>query len=186
MAGQNGRESPLKDLGADIARYRREERNVLVSQGFWALFVFRLGRRAFLSKSVLLRRVLLFAFGIAKKIVEMATGITIPFSVRIGGGFFLPHFGCIFIHDNSVIGKECAVYQGVTIGARGSKSEAPRLGDFVNVGAGAKVLGAITIGDHVDIGANAVVLKDVPSDSIAVGVPARVLPRAADKPGVFA
>ncbi|NOU42967.1 MAG: serine acetyltransferase [Methyloglobulus sp.] len=85
----------------------------------------------------------------------------------------------IVIHGLSVIGDDCMIRQGVTIGNRhvDKPLEAPILGSRVNVGAGAKILGKIVIGDDVDIGANAVVIKDVPTNHIAVGVPAVNKPR---------
>ena len=80
-----------------------------------------------------------------------------------------------------MIGDDVTVRQGVTIGNRHLERplDVPRIGNRVNIGAGAKILGAVMIGDDVSIGANAVVLKDVPSNSTAVGVPAIVRPRRA-------
>jgi serine O-acetyltransferase len=139
--------------------------------------IHRMGRAARSTKPGALGRILTLPPLVLRKCFAILFGINIPFSVRIGGGFFLPHFGCIFIHDDSVIGRQCSIYQGVTLGAKGSKEGGPILGDGVNVGAGAKILGSVRIGDRVDVGANAVVLRDVPDDSLAVGVPATVKPR---------
>ena len=90
------------------------------------------------------------------------------------------HQGAVVIHGNSVIGDECVIRQGVTLGNRylDRHTEAPHLGRGVNVGAGAKILGAVHIGDGATIGANAVVLCDVPDGQTAVGIPAKVLPRS--------
>lgn len=80
---------------------------------------------------------------------------------------------------DAVIGDDVIIRQGVTIGLRRAGVRgAPRIGNRVDIGAGAKILGSIVIGDDVVIGANAVVLKDVPPEFIAVGIPARILPRA--------
>ena len=76
-----------------------------------------------------------------------------------------------------VIGDDCLIRQGVTIGAATKRHESPVLGDRVEVGAGAVIAGAITIGDDVVIGPNAVVMSDVPSGSIVASAPARVFPR---------
>jgi serine O-acetyltransferase len=77
-----------------------------------------------------------------------------------------------------VFGDDCVVRNGVTVGLRNTRKRgSPVIGSRVDIGAGAKILGSIRIGDDVAIGANAVVLIDVPPNSIAVGVPARVLPR---------
>ena len=78
-----------------------------------------------------------------------------------------------------MIGERCILRQGVTIGLRHVNDlVAPRLGNDVSIGAGAKILGRVVIGDHVDIGANAVVLTNVPSYSSAVGIPARIIPKS--------
>lgn len=79
-------------------------------------------------------------------------------------------------HPKAVIGEDCKIFQGVTIGSKWSKAsclgEAPRIGNNVMIGAGAVILGNITIGDDSIIGANAVVTHSIPKNSLAVGVPA--------------
>lgn len=94
--------------------------------------------------------------------------ITTP---RIGGGLFIQHGFSTFIAAES-IGENCWINQQVTIGYKGN-ARPPIIGDDVTITCGAKVLGPITIGDRVVIGANAVVVKDLPSDSVWGGVPAR-------------
>jgi serine O-acetyltransferase len=79
------------------------------------------------------------------------------------------------IHGRAVIGEGCHIDQNVTIGGTSKKYNVPMLGKNVYVGAGAKILGPIKIGDDVVIGANAVVLRDIPAQSLVVGVPARVI-----------
>ncbi len=93
----------------------------------------------------------------------------------IGPGLFVQHGLAAIIAARS-IGANCTIHQQVTIGYS-NNTDAPVLGDDVFVGCGAKILGAVKVGNRVNIGANAVVVKDVPDDSTAVGVPARVLPR---------
>jgi len=112
-------------------------------------------------------------------IVRFLTGIEIHPGARIGGGLFIDHGMAVVIGETTEIGKDCLLYQGVTLGGTGKEKgkRHPTLGDRVVVGAGAKVLGAIRIGDYVKIGANAVVLKSVPDHSIVVGVPGRVIKR---------
>ncbi len=108
-------------------------------------------------------------------------GIEIGISAKIGGGIMFPHASGIVIGTRCVIGENCTIMQGVTLGQSNSTKASdeeviqPVLGNNVYVGAGAKVLGKIFIGDNAVIGANAVVLKDVPPDHVAVGVPARIL-----------
>lgn len=104
-------------------------------------------------------------------------GIELPYSSRIGRRVVIEHQGGIVIHGNAVIGDDCIIRHGVTLGNRtlDRPHDAPNLGTGVNVGAGAKILGGISIGDGAQIGANAVVRTDVPPGAVAVGIPARVV-----------
>ncbi len=104
------------------------------------------------------------------------TGIEIHPGAQIGKGLFIDHGMGVVIGETTVIGDNCLLYQGVTLGGTGKDKgkRHPTLGNNVMVGAGAKVLGPIEIGDNVKIAANAVVLKPIPSNCTAVGVPARV------------
>jgi serine O-acetyltransferase len=92
-----------------------------------------------------------------------------------GPGFVILHSTGVVINGKVRGGRNVFVEHGVTIGEE--KGKVPVLGNDVFIGAGAKIVGNVTIGDRVKIGANAVVVKDVPSDSTAVGIPARVLPK---------
>lgn len=96
-------------------------------------------------------------------------------TTQIGTGLMLPHPLCVVIHPASVIGRNACIMQGVTLGV-GSLPGAPILGDFVDCGAGAKILGGVKIGDGAIIGANAVVTQDVPAWHVARGIPARCYP----------
>jgi serine O-acetyltransferase len=107
-------------------------------------------------------------------------GIDIPFTTRIGSGFYIGHFSGIFVNENCVIGRNCNISQGVTVGTanRGERAGNPVIGDNVYLGPGAKVIGAIRVGDHAAIGANCVVTRDVPDHAVVVGVPGRVISHA--------
>ncbi len=100
------------------------------------------------------------------------TGIEIHPAASIGKNLFIDHGMGVVIGETSVIGDNCTIYQGATLGGTGKEHSKrhPTLGDNVVVGAGAKVLGNIVIGNNVKIGANSVVLKDVPDDCTVVGV----------------
>lgn len=104
-------------------------------------------------------------------------GISIPFNTQIDRGFYIGHFGCIVVNQAAVIGKNCNISQGVTIGAanRGKNKGCAVIGDNVYIGPGAKIVGHVVIGNNVAIGANAVVTHDVPDNAVVAGVPARIV-----------
>lgn len=104
-------------------------------------------------------------------------GIDISHSTKIGSGFYIGHFGGIVVHTNAVIGKNCNISHGVTIGQtnRGDKAGCPSIGDNVYIGPGAKIVGDITIGNNAAIGANSVITKDIPNNAVAVGIPGKVI-----------
>jgi len=109
---------------------------------------------------------------------SVVTGADIPLGLSVGGGLRIPHPTGIVIHPDAVIGPNCTLMQGITIGTDRT-GVVPRIGGHVDIGAGARILGGVTIGDHAQIGANAVVLRDVPAGMVAVGVPATIrAPRA--------
>lgn len=118
----------------------------------------------------------------ARAISQMArhwTGIEIHPAAKIGKNFFIDHGAGVVIGETTEIGDNCTVYQGVTLGGTGKDvgKRHPTLCDNVMVGAGAKVLGPVRIGSNSKIAANAVVLHEVPENSTAVGIPAKVVRR---------
>lgn len=104
-------------------------------------------------------------------------GISISPDVSIGTGFYIGHYGGIVVNRDVVIGDNCNISQGVTLGQinRGERAGCPIIGNHVYIGPGAKIIGRIRIGDHAAIGANAVVIADVAESTSVGGVPARVL-----------
>ena len=111
------------------------------------------------------------------------TGIEIHPGAKIGKRLFIDHGTGVVIGETTEIGDDVTLYQGVTLGGTGKDTgkRHPTLGNNVLVGAGAKVLGPITIGDNCKVAAGAVVLENIPSDSTAVGVPARVVRHCGEK-----
>ena len=142
------------------------------------MIVYRFGRWRYTIRWRWLRMPFSFLYKVFKLMSEILTGIELPCETTLGHRFRIDHFGGIIISGDAVFGDDCVVRNGVTVGLKNTGQRgAPIIGNRVDIGAGAKLLGSIKIGDDVSIGANAVVLVDVPSNSVAVGVPARVLPR---------
>jgi len=147
-------------------------------QGLWVMVVYRFGRWRYGVRSRILRAPLSFAYKLMKVGAQILTGIDLPCEVKLGHRFTIEHFGDIIVSGDAEIGDDVVLRNGVTIGLRHTGVRgAPKIGNRVDIGAGAKILGDITIGDDVAIGANAVVIKDVPPNSIAIGVPAEIRPR---------
>ena len=148
------------------------------AQGFWALVVYRFGRWRYRLEPPLLRKPFSLLYRIAFKWVQMAAGIELPCEVEIGRNFVIDHSGGIVVSGFARFGDDCRIRTGVVVGlSRVEDPCAPVIGNNVDIGAGAKVLGRIRIGNNVRIGANAVVVADVPDDHVAVGVPAVAKPR---------
>jgi len=146
------------------------QRKGVLSLGFLSVPICRFGhaRYRFQSKWIRLPWTIIYLF--LNKLVEIFCGIVIGGTAEIGRRLVIKH------HGASVIGDDCIIRQGVTLGIRrvSHPNAAPHLGNRVDIGAGAKILGHVHIGDGATIGANAVVLCGVPVGCIAVGVPAIV------------
>lgn len=148
------------------------------SQGFWALVVYRFGRWRYGIKHRFVRMPFSLLYKVLYKYIQIVTGIELPCEAVIGRNFIIDHFGGIVISGYARFGDNCRIRNGVVVGLQRTDDPiAPIIGNNVDIGAGAKILGRITIGNNVAIGANAVVVKDVPDDSVAVGVPAIIKPR---------
>ena len=138
--------------------------------GIHALFIHRMSHTLWKCHLYLFGR-MLSNFG------RWLTGIEIHPGAVIGSRVFIDHGMGVVVGETAVVGDDCTIYHGVTLGGtswcKGKRH--PTLKNGVVVGAGAKILGPITISDGAKIGSNAVVLKDVPSHATAVGIPARVM-----------
>lgn len=157
----------------DLASYKGD----WLRPGFQALAFHRFGNWAKTIKHKPLRAPFVVASKAMFIFARNFYGIELPISTKIGRRVMIEHQGGIVVHGNSVIGDECVLRQGVTLGIKDMRDldSAPVLGAGVNVGAGAVILGKVKIGHGSWIGANAVVIKDIPPMSTAAGVPARVL-----------
>jgi len=165
-------ETLRRDVRAALARdpaARNRLEVVLLYPGVHALWMHRLAH-------ALWKRRLFFLGRALSQLNRFLTGIEIHPGAQIGPGFFVDHGMGTVIGETAEIGEEVTLYHNVTLGGVSweRKKRHPTVEDHVVIGAGAQVLGAIRIGAHSRIGANAVVVKDVPPDSVAVGVPGRV------------
>ena len=144
----------------------------LLYSGFHAVLAYRVAHILHTHGHVLGARVICQG-------AKFLTGIEIHPGAKIGKGLFIDHGSGVVIGETAEIGDNCTLYQGVTLGGTGKDvgKRHPTLGNNVMIGAGAKVLGPFKIGDNSKIAANAVVLSEVPPDSTAVGIPAKVVKR---------
>lgn len=175
----------LNYIKADLERYVKLSNKKLTvralfyflfTQGVWAIVIFRFGSSCSKLKLPLISQILRLIYFFLNKLIEILTGISISSKALIGKGLYIGHFGGIFINESVVIGENCSLGQGITIGSLGlGKKGTPKIGNNVFIGVGAKILGDIVIGDNVKIGANAVVIDNIPSNSTAVGIPAKVV-----------
>ncbi len=134
-----------------------------------AIFFYNIERKLYLLKIPLIPKII-------KLLIFLIYNSSIPFECSIAKGTKFGYGGIgVVIHKKAIIGKNCTISQQVTIGGRSKQKELPIIGDNVYIGAGAKILGNIKIGNNSIIGANAVVLKDVPSNTIVAGVPAKII-----------
>lgn len=148
-------------------------KRVSYDKGFRAVVTYRFKNYAYLTKK---KRLLTFL----RLIDGLINGIDIAHGAEIGPGLYLPHAQCIVI-GNAVIGNNVTIYPGVTIGATWGKTKEGKqyatVGDGVKISTGAKIVGPVSVGKNSIIGANAVVVNDIPEDSVAVGIPAKVTRR---------
>jgi serine O-acetyltransferase len=154
----------------------------LLSQGLWATTAYRVNHYV---RYRLRSRLLGVPPAIAHRIITALTGIQIDAQAHIGPGLKIPHGGKIVVGPVR-IGRNCDLYQGVTLGGgmsmttfddRYSSPGFPALGDRVWVGPGAVIAGDVAVGDDVAVGANSLLVRNVPSRAVVVGVPARVVSR---------
>lgn len=145
------------------------------SSGFWALLVYRYGRWSQERPSPVGRWCASKVYGLCRPLVQLATGVDLDRSTRVGAQLHIVHGGMVHIHPHAVIGDRVGIMHGVTIGTNMGPG-VPTIGNDVFIGCHASVLGAVKIGDRARIAANSLVISDVPEGAVAIGVPARVGP----------
>ncbi len=144
----------------------------LLYSGFHALLWHRVAHFFYKHKMKFIGRLL-------SQLGRFFTGVEIHPAAQIGRGLMIDHGMGVVIGETTIIGDNCTIYQGVTLGGTGKETgkRHPTIGNNVMIGSGAKVLGPFTVGDNSKIAAGAVVLNEVPPNSTAVGIPARVVRR---------
>lgn len=149
---------------------------ILAYSGLHAVIFHRIAHWFYLKKFFLVARLI-------SQFSRFLTGIEIHPGAKIGKGLLIDHGSGVVIGETAEIGDNCLIYQGVTLGGTGKEhgKRHPTLGNNVMVGSGARVLGPFKVGDNAKIAANAVVLEEVPENSTAVGVPARIVRREGQK-----
>ena len=170
---QRDRPGLIAQLREDLALYDSWTR-----PGFQALATHRLGVwRWRLAKPV--RAPVTAGYLFAQLLVRNVYSIELTSRTRVGRRLRLAHEGGVMIHPDVVIGDDCLIRQNVTIGlVSDDATAAPTIGDRVEIGVGAVIIGGVTIGDDARIGPNAVVTMNVPAGGMAVSTPARVIPAA--------
>ncbi|MDM8559083.1 serine acetyltransferase [Candidatus Parabeggiatoa sp. HSG14] len=150
----------------------------ITRQGLWVMVIYRFGQWRYTIKTRWIRLPFSFLYKLLFLFIQIITGIELPCEAKVGRRFTIEHFGNIVVSGDATFGDDVVIRNGVTVGLKNTDIRgSPTIGNRVDIGVGAKLLGPIHIGDDVAIGANAVVIRDVPANSIAVGVPAKIVSR---------
>lgn len=163
----------IEDVKSDLRAIGSNPLIAAISnRGFHALVVYRISRTAWIAKIPLIPLIL-------TRMIQIIYSIDIDYRAKIGPGVIIVHGVGLVVGQGVVIKGNTKIYHGVTLGIsdNGKDQGFPTICEDVILGAGAKILGSITIAQGARVGANAVVIRDVPEYSVAVGIPAKILPR---------
>lgn len=163
----------LSDFRKDYDRYGK---SAWLEPSLVAVLFYRVGQWCRRIRIPVIGPVLRAVHVIFHGFITLSVGIHLPRGASIGPGLLIYHFGGIWVSASATIGRNCTLRQNVCIGTLYASDDAPQIGDNVEFGVGAVVFGKIRIGNNVRIGPNAVVLTNIPDNSSAFGVPARVIP----------
>lgn len=148
---------------------------IFLTQGFWAILQYRIANVIYRKIHIpILRQILILILLLYQKSIEIVTGISIPSSAKIGHSFYIGHFGGVILNAKTIIGNNCNISQGVTIGVSGigDKRGVPIIGDNVYIGANTVITGKIKIENNVLVGACSLVNSNVEKRAVMLGVPA--------------
>jgi len=164
---KNKRVGVLKYIGQDRAANKNNTKGKIIALLF---------RTASLVASRRITKYLFFLYlAFYKFFVEWLLGVELPWGTKIGPGLRVFHGQAIVINRDVIIGTNCLIRQSTTMGNANEGEACPVIGNNVEIGANVCIIGPVTVGDNVIIGAGAVVIKNIPSNSVAVGNPARVI-----------
>jgi serine O-acetyltransferase len=167
--------SQWRALQADYQRVRLYNRSGWKSEGFWAVAIYRMQRALRKSRTPWLWAPASMLLAIARKLLQILTGIELHPGAEIGAGLIFLHDSQIRVAEGVQIGVDCVLGHLCTIGV-GPTPGVAKIGDHVHISPHSCILGPVTIGDRARIGAGSLVLSDVPAGHTAIGVPARILP----------
>jgi serine O-acetyltransferase len=180
----------MNRFSADIARYKsmgHKGKQLWLNPAIWAIAIYRFGNWLYVAQPSILVRIpskviYFFAYLFSEVVMEMC----LDPQANIGGGLYIAHIGGIHINPQAVIGNNCNLTHGITIGTSAMGREgSPAIGDNVYIGTGATLVGKIRIGNGAKIAANTLVITNVPEGSTVMGVPGRIImrpPKAAQPP----
>jgi serine O-acetyltransferase len=179
----------MRKFSTDVDRYRARGASgkwLWLEPAVWTVAVYRLGNWLIVSPPFFLVRIPLKIFSfLATKFCEVFMDMQVSPRTPIGEGLYIGHIGGVHISQFAVIGKNCDISHGVTIGVSAmGRPGAPEIGDEVYIGPGATLIGKIKIGNGVKVAANTLVLDNVPDGATVIGVPGRVMvaPRTSAQP----
>lgn len=164
----------------DFMNHRKD----LTLPGFRALAVYRYGTWARSRPNYLARAFFSVIHLFFARFVRNYYGIELYHTASIGRRLHIGHQGCIVVHEYATIGDDCVIRQGVTLGIGGlqrgetGREHAPVIGNRVDIGVGAVIIGQVTIGDDVNIGPNVVIVTDIKSNSTVLAPPPRIVSRS--------
>ena len=153
----------------------------LSNGGFWAVAVYRFGVWSD-TQAAPLRSLLIFAYNRLSSLVSLFTGVHLDRRTRIGQGFHIIHTGAIRVHPDATIGDRVGIMHGTTLGMNIGREGAPQIGNDVLISTGATILGPVEIGNGAMIAANSLVVSNIPENTTAIGVPARIMPSSKGAP----
>lgn len=166
----------MANLKHDYRRYLETGHSfadVILSRGFQAVVSYRFRRWLYLKR-------IPYIHALIGYITEVITAVNIPPELEIGKGLVIFHGGPIGVNRKARLGENIGLRPGVIIGGDYLGKGAPTLGDNVDIGVGAKIIGEIVLGNNIKVGANAVVTKSFPANSVLVGVPAHTIAKTSE------